>query len=500
MADEIEGQVAAHIRELLRLALDVKGMTLRKLNELAGQTIQNYNVEMGLGEHSSVPICVQFTPLRRSGRQSRKRDYKKMQGPSAVTGRLAKKPKPPDDKCLTDDLPTDDSFEEHAGDGSTGETPTEIHNEHHREHPSETSTNASATGTPATSESTIGRSSTNCPDTAQGLDPSGTDDLPTSATHIQIEGDERVDDMSPTTHRAGYEILNEFFGQPAIGLEAVSDTEEHGKWPESTHRDEDPEHTGPSNTPKALDVSQHAPSTGINAVSSEDSDILEPDLFVASATTSESSSRGSSEPGSLSTGSTSASSETRIHDEFPSGVYSTYVKRSFLDDPAPWLEHVLTTLETDDTSRRPNPVLGVLDEVLTNGNFTLCVRIMTSIAENWVKCNRCIVKPTFDAVQERSREVEGNKIGLHVRRLTSECVSRQQNQKGSQEEIARLDMRELAEMEMQKLLSEPKELTGEFKEESDYETVIKHIEKGNADDTRMQLRRLWKEAYYWPMI
>lgn len=38
MADEIEGQVAAHIRELLRLALDVKGMTLRKLNELAGQT------------------------------------------------------------------------------------------------------------------------------------------------------------------------------------------------------------------------------------------------------------------------------------------------------------------------------------------------------------------------------------------------------------------------------------------------------------------------------
>jgi hypothetical protein len=118
-----------------------------------------------------------------------------------------------------------------------------------------------------------------------------------------------------------------FFGQPAIGLEAVSDIEEHSKWPESTHRDEDPEQTGPFNTPEALDTTQHSPSTGINAVSPEDSDILEPDLLVASATTSESSSRGSSEPGSLSTVSTSCtSSETHIHGEFQSGIYPAYVK------------------------------------------------------------------------------------------------------------------------------------------------------------------------------
>jgi hypothetical protein len=46
-------------------------------------------------------------------------------------------------------------------------------------------------------------------------------------------------------------------------------------------------------------------------------------------------------------------------------------------------------------------------------------------------------------------------------------------------------MRELAEMEMQKLLSKPKELTSEFKEENDYETIIKYIEKKNTDDTRI---------------
>lgn len=55
-------------------------------------------------------------------------------------------------------------------------------------------------------------------------------------------------------------------------------------------------------------------------------------------------------------------------------------------------------------------------------------------------------------------------------------------------------------MEMQKLLADPKELTGEFREESDYDTAIKHIEKGNADDARIRLRHLWKETYYWPMI
>jgi hypothetical protein len=315
-----------------------------------------------------------------------------------------------------------------------------------------------------------------------------------------------MDDMSPTTHRAGYDILNEFFGQPAIGPGPVSDEEGPGKWPaftaESTHRDEVLEHTVRSNSPAALNAPQHSPSTGINAVSSKASGILDPGLFVASAATSDSGSSGSSDPGSLSTDLTSYTpSETPIYNDLASGVQHTaYIKYSILDDHAPWLEHVLTALETDDTSRRPNSVLGVFDDTLPKGDLILCIKIMTSITENWVKCNRCIAKPAFDAAQERSREAEGNKFGLYIRRLTSETVPRLQNQKACPEEIARRDIRELAEMEMQKLLSEPEELTGEFREESDYDTAIKHIEKGNADDTRTRLRRLWKETYYWPMI
>jgi hypothetical protein len=38
MADNINEQVAEHILEILRLMLDVKGKTLRELNERVGQT------------------------------------------------------------------------------------------------------------------------------------------------------------------------------------------------------------------------------------------------------------------------------------------------------------------------------------------------------------------------------------------------------------------------------------------------------------------------------
>ena len=50
------------------------------------------------------------------------------------------------------------------------------------------------------------------------------------------------------------------------------------------------------------------------------------------------------------------------------------------------------------------------------------------------------------------------------------------------------------------LPSEPTELTGEFREESDYTNVISHIEKGIANDTRTRQRNLQKETYFQPMI
>jgi hypothetical protein len=55
-------------------------------------------------------------------------------------------------------------------------------------------------------------------------------------------------------------------------------------------------------------------------------------------------------------------------------------------------------------------------------------------------------------------------------------------------------------MELQRLLSEPNKLIGDFQEDSDYETVLKQIEKENVDDIRNRLRQSWKETFYWPII
>jgi hypothetical protein len=457
--------------------------------------VQNYHVEIGQGEASLPPICVEFKHLRRSSRTT-KRSYGKMQSADTGTSRRTKKPKPPGDECLTDTLPTDKPLKEPATDDFTNNCPTELQDEPSNDHLRATPTNTAAINTSVTNEPTV-----DYPDIAEALESSGMDDLPISTTHIEIEGGARVEDMSPTTHRAGYDILNEFFGQPAIDPGSVSDVEGFNKWPDVTaepHRDTVLKHTIESETSGASHAPQNSLSTGI----SKAMDITDPDLSIASATASKSSSRASSETRSLSTDLTIYTpSETYIQNDLANGVQHTpFAKRSILDDPAPWLEHVWPVLEMDDTGRRPNPVPGVLDDILTNEDFLLCVKIMTSIANNWVECNRCIAKPAFDAAQKRSREVESNKFGLHVRKLTSEYVPRLQNQKEYTDEISHLGIRELVEIEVQKLLSDPRELTSEFKEESDYDAAINHIEKGNADNIRFWLRHLWEETYYWTLI
>ncbi|KAM3064611.1 hypothetical protein ACMFMF_011901, partial [Clarireedia jacksonii] len=415
------------------------------------------------------------------------------------TSRLAKKPKLADDNVCTDALPTNGASKEPATDEYTSETVVE------------TSANPSATSKSTTSEPATNRPYINNTNTVEAPKPSDAADLPMSATHIQIEGGEIMSlspdgDMFPITHGDGLNILDKYFGQSAIGLGPAKDTEGLEKWPictaESIYHDKALEPPVVwSNTPVALTAPRHPPTA-----SSETSDIIDLNLTITSAAMSESScSTGSSESGSMSSSLTSYPSSETHHVNSDLAIADRQipsVKRPILDESAQWLEHVLIELKkVDDVSRKPNSsVPGVLDDISIQGNFALCVKIMTSITENLVKCSRRIVRPVFDPTQERSREVERNKFGLYAERLTSERASRVLKQKDYADSIVCLGIRDLAEKEMQKLLSEPEELTSEFREESDYEMVIKHIEKEKADDARMQLRCLWKETYYWPMI
>jgi hypothetical protein len=148
-----------------------------------------------------------------------------MQVPNIRTGRLVKRPRLAADGGFTDILPTNGPSKEPATDGSTSETPSEA-----PEAPNESPTTASATCTSTMGGPTIGKSSIDCLNTVEAPKSFGADDLPTSAIHIQTEGDEitnasPADDMFPMTHGDGFAILNKFFEQPAIGSGPVSDVE-----------------------------------------------------------------------------------------------------------------------------------------------------------------------------------------------------------------------------------------------------------------------------------
>jgi hypothetical protein len=424
-----------------------------------------------------------------------KRIYEKIHT-STGTGRLAKKPKLVDDNVSTDALPTGGVSKEPATDEFTSETAVE------------TSTNATATSKSTTSEP-VNKSHIDNTNTLEAPKPSDTADVPTSATHIQIEGGEIISrspdgDIFPMTHGEGLNILDNYFEQSAISSDPANNAEGLEKRPtytaESVYQDKALEPAVWSNAPAVLAASQHPPTA------SETLDILDRNLTIASAAISESSlSTELSKSSSISTSPTSYRSSETHHINSDLAIADRQIlsiKRPILDESTQWLEQVLIELKkADDVSRKPDPsVPRVLDDISIQDNFTLYIKIMTSITENLVKCSRCIVRPMFDITQERSREVERNEIGLYTRRLTSEHTSRVLKQKDYAASTVCLGIRDLAEKEMQKLLSEPEELTSEFREESDYETAIKCIEKEKADDARIQLRRLWKETYYWPMI
>jgi hypothetical protein len=167
--------------------------------------------------------------------------------------------------------------------------------------------------------------------------------LPTFAIYIQNRGGEIMSlslkgDMFPMTHGDGLTILDEHFGQSAIGSGPANNVEGFNKWLICAAE---------SNTPGVLATPQHPPISSINAVSSEASDILEPDQTASAAMSESSSNIGSSDSRSLSTNPMSyLPSETHyINKDFRSGVlYAPYVQRPILDKSAQWLEYVLMPL------------------------------------------------------------------------------------------------------------------------------------------------------------
>jgi hypothetical protein len=163
------------------------------------------------------------------------------------------------------------------------------------------------------------------------------------------------------------------------------------------------------------------------------------------------------------------------------------VKRVTLNESGHQLEDVMKALgEADDTSRIPNSYVPSVSEYLLAENpSTDYSNIMTSLAVNCVRCNRRTARPAVGIEQEKLREFERKEleriaedrqqmnVTLQARNASEMNYQKYEERlkEITENTIANLDMRELAERELQETISEPTELTGEFREESNYENV-----------------------------
>jgi hypothetical protein len=486
--------------------------------------VQNHFVELNEGADSPCSITFAFKRLRRSDRlaSQAKRTYEAMQVASKKTGKLPKRLKLATDKPATDESNTYGTADDETVDERlVVDKPASC--EPARDDPATE---------PATLES-INNPSVIKPNTtgprenlSEGIHREGTDGVMTgSALASPVDGDSGAlgSDLSAITHANGLAILDEYFPKSATDSGPLNGAVVP-ELPTSIAN------IAPPGSPLIPSIQPPAPgafttpSAGPNAVLPEASDILPPEQLgslypeqsgilypeqAGNGSEASDSTSHSGSPGSVSCCTdltrcpSSETNDTDI-DSLNMVTYPPFTKRLVLDDGVQLLEHVLVALESayDDRGASTASVPGVLDEILMTSDHTLFVKIMTSITENWAKCNRLIAKPALEVAQERLAEVEQNSLSRIKGDRYQMSITRGDRTKSEhlRHAILCLDRRELSRIELRDLLSEPLELMGEFIDENDYENAIKHIERENADDIRTQLRRRWKETYYWPMI
>ena len=187
-------------------------------------------------------------------------------------------------------------------------------------------------------------------------------------------------------------------------------------------------------------------------------------------------------------------------------MQSPGTKRAILDESGYQLEDVMSALHnSDNTIRIPNSSIpGILNYLHVGSSSADYSRILSSISVNCVRYNRQTARPTLDIEHERLRKFEGDElksiaearqqmnIALPARIASENNLHHyaKRLKKTVENTIAHLDIQDLAEKALLATISEPIELTSEFKEESEYTSVINHIKKGIANDTRVYQRSL----------
>ena len=190
------------------------------------------------------------------------------------------------------------------------------------------------------------------------------------------------------------------------------------------------------------------------------------------------------------------------------------IKRSVLGESSNSLEIVLEALKTQNTDRIANSTVPGTCTVLTHTDPAVFARIITSIGMNCVKSNFAILASSLEIEKQRLQECQRNRLhqikkDRQQMNMLSAARSKREEEYREEEErlveetekaIACLSMRDFADRDLKDVLSEPTELMGEFKEEDEFEELIRQVDRENAHDAKKRGRASVKETYYWPII
>ncbi|RDW58833.1 hypothetical protein BP6252_13309 [Coleophoma cylindrospora] len=189
------------------------------------------------------------------------------------------------------------------------------------------------------------------------------------------------------------------------------------------------------------------------------------------------------------------------------------MKRAILDESGSTLEDVLEALKTQKTDRTSDSAVPSKCDILVDSEPCIFAKIITTIEMHCVKSNLTNLASAVEiekAKLQECKQVRLNQIERDREQLSLLFAARSAREKKYREEmhlntdtdnaLARLSMRFIADQELQDILSEPTELMGEFSYGNEFANLIRQVDKENAYDTKRRSRASMKETYYWPII
>jgi hypothetical protein len=192
----------------------------------------------------------------------------------------------------------------------------------------------------------------------------------------------------------------------------------------------------------------------------------------------------------------------------------SYIKRSVLDEYSGSFEDTIKALETENTDRIPDSSVPGTYAALTNTDPMVFAKIITSIGMNCVEENFTTLASALEIEKERLEKHQRNRlrqIEQDQKRMKMIYMERTEREEKDLEEkerlpkdteiaISRLNMRELANRNLNDIMSVPTELMGEFREEDDFKNIMKDMDEADAGRAKSRGRGAVKETYYWRVI